>query len=140
MEQIEVVTLPSYSDVERIKASEQKESERYKAGDSSLGTDTSFVFALFLSFCFSWVGLLIVLCIETSLATFYGGFAGFGMSLIGWMFLVDYFDLYALDGWVLVLSSILGVVIFTIVVYLYIRAKIHAKNTSICHKPVFNGS
>ncbi|KAJ8665298.1 hypothetical protein QAD02_006960 [Eretmocerus hayati] len=55
-----------------------------------LGTDFMFFTAFLVAFLFNWIGFLLLVCFCHTIASRYGAFAGFGLSLTKWTLIVKH--------------------------------------------------
>lgn len=83
------VVLPSYEEVQNLKASEDANTPRHASPSAApqldgmpLGDDVSFIGTFLVSLLFNWIGYLVCFCLATSIAARSGALAGFGLAFV----------------------------------------------------------
>ncbi|XP_013401033.1 NEDD4 family-interacting protein 1 [Lingula anatina] len=119
--------LPSYEEAEISKQQMKHDEESNSYFDQvsseqfdelTLGTDGIFMCTFLIAFLFNWFGLLFAMCASTTIAGRFGAFAGFGLSMVKWVAIVQHSHWisgsgYAdADSWLWWLLMFLGFLIF----------------------------
>ncbi|CAD5114112.1 DgyrCDS3257 [Dimorphilus gyrociliatus] len=126
--------LPTYEEAERTKLLEETHRPDFAEGslilnsegnssdlayEAEVGNDGGFLVCFLISFLFNCIGLLFSVCISHTIAGRSGALAGFGLSMIKWVFIVKQriwhnrsHHLMGFEPWLWWILVILGLLLF----------------------------